>query len=66
MNKQSKNKLDFIKQFVFPDYEKMFFDDFSFKDPLPFFVWIMDSVYRVIKYQSLNPVPHDSLEGVWK
>lgn len=64
--KLSKNKLNFIKQFVFPGHGKMLFDDLSLKDPLPFLVWIMDSVYRIIKYRSLNPVPHDSLEGVWE
>jgi predicted ATP-grasp superfamily ATP-dependent carboligase len=63
--KKSKNKMQFLHSFIFPGNGKIFYDDFSLKDPLPFLTWIFDALLRVIKYKSLNPIPHDSLEGVW-
>lgn len=44
----------------------VFLDDFSLKDPLPFFIWSWDSFSRTLKSRSLQPVTHDSLEGVWE
>lgn len=64
--KASRNKIEFFRRFVFPSPAPVFYDDITVKDPLPFFLWSLDSVYRMLKYRSTTPVSHDSLEGVWE
>jgi predicted ATP-grasp superfamily ATP-dependent carboligase len=64
--KKSESKVEFIRQFYFPQTKSTLFDDFSWKDPLPFFVWSLDAVLKMIKNHSLKPAPHDSLEGIWE
>lgn len=64
--KLSSHKLGFIKKFVFPDNGRIFYDDFSLVDPLPFFVWFTDAFIKMLKYRSTVPVSHDSLEGIWE
>jgi len=60
----ARDKIPFLRQFLFPGEPTVLFDDFSLKDPTPFFAWGLDSLYRVIKYRTLQP--HESLEGVWE
>jgi predicted ATP-grasp superfamily ATP-dependent carboligase len=64
--KETHNKLEFINNFFFPGVGKIFKDDFSINDPLPFFTWHVDAIARVLKNRSFKPVSHDSLEGIWK
>lgn len=64
--KAASDKMEFIKQFFYPSAGKIYNDDFSFEDPLPFFAWYIDAISRAIKYRSVNPVSHDSLVGIWK
>lgn len=64
--RRSKNKIEFLHQFMFPGNGKIFYDDFSLKDPLPFLTWVLDGLFRMIRSKSINPGPHDSLEGIWE
>ena len=64
--KVASGKMKFIKQFFYPSASKIQNDDFSFEDPLPFFAWCIDALSRLIKNRSVNPVSHDSLQGIWK
>lgn len=61
---QAGSKISFLRQFLFPGVPTALCDDFSFRDPVPFFFWGFDSLYRVAKYRTLQP--HESLEGVWE
>ena len=63
---RSKNKLKFIHDFVLPAKAKVYYDDISAHDPVPFFCWGSDSLLRIIKARSLTPAPHDSLRGIWE
>ena len=63
--KESINKFDFLKKFIFPAKGKLFKDDFSLQDPLPFFTWYFDAISRVLKNRSVKQISHDSLEGIW-
>ena len=64
--KESTNKTEFLNNYFFPGVGKIFKDDISLRDPLPFFVWYIDAISRMIKYKSVTPVCHDSLEGIWE
>jgi predicted ATP-grasp superfamily ATP-dependent carboligase len=52
--------LDFLK---ISKNEK--FDDFELKDPLPFLMWFMDYLVKMMEQRTFTPSPHDSLEGIW-
>lgn len=62
----SSNKLGFMKEFFIAKYPNVIYDDFSLEDPFPFFTWLFDSAYRIMRSRSLSPTTHDSLEGVWE
>src|SRR5579863_797415 len=64
--KKSRNKLRFVKEFFLPGPKQVMYDDFSIKDPGPFFSWFLDGVMRTIHDRSFKPLPHDSLEGIWE
>jgi hypothetical protein len=42
------------------------YDDFSLADPVPFLVWLGDAAFRALKFRTLKPTGHESLEGIWK
>jgi len=42
------------------------YDDFDIKDPIPFIMYFVDYVSKMIKQRSFSPAPHDSLKGVWE
>jgi len=64
--KQSNNKAKFIKDFFALNTGKVTYDDFDIKDLLPFLTWGIDSIRKIIKYRTLKPTTHDSLEGIWE
>ena len=59
----AEKKLPFLQNFFLPNSVKLY-DDFSYKDPVPFFMWGIDSLYRLAKFR--NSKPHESLGGIWK
>lgn len=61
---QAEAKLTFVRRFLCPEATTALYDDFSFKDPMPFMAWGLDSLWRVAKYRNLQP--HESLAGVWE
>lgn len=63
--KTSEKRLEVFRKFFFLTKGATYYDDFCLKDPLPFFTWIFDVLYRTLKYRSLSPDMHDSLEGSW-
>lgn len=63
---ESPKKLQFLQEYFFHSGGKVIKDDFNFYDPLPFFTWYLDALMRMIKYRSLSPVAHESLEGIWE
>lgn len=42
------------------------YDDFEMRDPLPFFMWFADHVYKMAQQKSLHPAPHEEKEGIWE
>ena len=64
--RMSRFKAKFAKEFFFPSTGVELYDDFSWGDPLPFFAWCADAVLKMVRNRSLQPVAHDSLEGVWE
>jgi len=64
--KLSRNKVKFLKEFFFSSSDNITYDDFDIKDPLPFFIWGLDAIYKIIKQRTLKPKTHDSLEGIWE
>jgi len=64
--KRSSARMRFLKTFVFPATRTVLYDDFSVRDPLPFFAWITDAISKAVKFRTLKTVSHDSLEGIWK
>lgn len=64
--KQSHNKACFVKDFFCTMGKKVIYDDFDIADPLPFFTWGLDAIHKIIKQRTLEPITHDSLEGIWK
>jgi len=64
---QSASKIQFLRDYFFSGYnQNVFFDDFSLKDPLPFMVWSLDAMKKILRSRSVNPSTHDSLDGVWE
>jgi hypothetical protein len=55
-----------LADFFLPRSRAALFDDFSASDPLPFFVWTLDAVSRAARFRSVQPITHDSLDGVWE
>lgn len=62
--RQAEEKLAFLREFLFPGNKTATLDDFSLLDPAPFFVWSIDSLYRLLKFKNMQP--HESLAGVWE
>ena len=61
----AEKKLPFLRDFFLPDHSTKLYDDFSFTDPVPFFMWGLDALNRVLKYKKIQP--HDSLTGrIWE
>ncbi len=63
--KRSDRKLCYLKEFCCPG-RPVYYDDFSWTDPIPFFVWGADVLGRAIKKGTTGSVSHDSLDGVWE
>ncbi|MFC1524315.1 ATP-grasp domain-containing protein [Thermodesulfobacteriota bacterium] len=63
-----KGNLTLLKDYLFVSkgVKKVYLDDFSLTDPLPFALWVYDIIYRMIKHGSLKPGTHESLTGIWK
>jgi len=59
----AEKKMSFLRDFFFSGSTKLY-DDFSFNDPVPFFAWCTDSLYRLAKYRKAKS--HESLAGVWE
>lgn len=64
--RESAHKFEFMRKFFFPVNYATYKDDFNLEDPLPFTIWFIDAVARAVKNRSTNPMPHDSLEQIWK
>lgn len=64
--KGSEGKFECLKNFMFPGKGRIYKDDLSWEDPLPFFAWFLDVFARVVRYRSIQPVSHESLESIWK
>ena len=64
--KRTNNKIDFIKDFFWAEHKRVFYDDFDISDPLPFLIWGIDSIYKIVKQKTLKPATHDSLDGIWE
>jgi predicted ATP-grasp superfamily ATP-dependent carboligase len=62
----SKEKVKFLRNYVIPTTGVVCYDDFCLEDPLPFFTWSLDALYRILKHRSLSPATHDSMEGIWE
>lgn len=63
---QSENKVGFLKEYVQLFSRRMAYDDFCLKDPLPFFTFGLDFLWKMIKQKTIHPTSHDSLEGIWE
>ena len=55
---------------VIAEYLKLFFDktktdEFYWDDPLPFFIWPMHVIYKMLRYRTMKPVNYDGLDGEW-
>jgi predicted ATP-grasp superfamily ATP-dependent carboligase len=64
--RDSDHKLQIVKDFIFPATPAALYDDLSLTDPLPFFTWGLDALYRALRFRSLKAVSHESLDGVWE
>jgi predicted ATP-grasp superfamily ATP-dependent carboligase len=64
--RNSNNKLEFLKEYFLLFHTKMLYDDFCLRDPLPFFIFGLDSLIKIIKQRTLHPSSHDSLKGIWE
>jgi predicted ATP-grasp superfamily ATP-dependent carboligase len=53
------------KEFLCLFFDNTKSDEFYWDDPLPFFVWPMHVLYKMIKYRTLKPVAYDSLTDEW-
>ena len=42
------------------------FDDLDVTDPLPFCMWFVDYLHKMVEQKTFKPAPHDSLEGIWE
>jgi len=59
----AKRKLPFLREFFLSNSTKLY-DDFSLRDPVPFFMWGVDSLHRLVKFK--NTTLHESLAGLWE
>jgi predicted ATP-grasp superfamily ATP-dependent carboligase len=64
--RNTSKKLEFLRQFLHPPTRATLYDDFSLADPVPFLVWLGDAAFRALKFRTLKPTGHESLEGIWK
>lgn len=64
--KQNHDKLGFLKEYCKVFGREMRYDDFCLKDPLPFFIFGLDFLGKMVKQRTLHPNSHDSLEGIWE
>ena len=64
--KQTREKVKFLRDFFLSFKKSSCYDDFDLKDPLPFFIWGLEIVARVIKQKTFNPRLADHLEGIWE
>jgi len=64
--KEAQHKVTFVQNFLYPKKGLIMKDDFSCHDPLPFCTWVIDTLYRMIRYKTAKPVTHDQLEGIWE
>jgi predicted ATP-grasp superfamily ATP-dependent carboligase len=62
----SNSRVEVLRDFFSPKTRTALFDDFSLSDPLPFAAWNLDALFRAWKYRSVDPVSHDSLDGIWE
>ncbi len=63
---KSKNKLSVISEYLRLFLDKTKSDEFQWKDPLPFFIWPLHALFKLLRYRSLHPVTYDSLNGEWE
>lgn len=64
--RNSSDKVAFFKDYLCPFTKPTLYDDFSWNDPLPFLLWSMDAIMKIIKFRTIVPVQHDSLDGIWE
>ncbi|MBD3169266.1 MAG: ATP-grasp domain-containing protein [candidate division Zixibacteria bacterium] len=64
--RSSNSMTGFLSDYIRSCRDIELYDDFGWKDPMPFFAWMKDSVMRVLRNLSMNPPPRESLKGVWK
>lgn len=63
---KSNRKLKLIKDFFFSKGKNRGYDDFSWRDPLPFFIWFLNVFLRIIKSGTFKPSAYDSLNDIWR
>jgi predicted ATP-grasp superfamily ATP-dependent carboligase len=64
--KTRENKLAFVREFFFSQARSQLYDDFMWRDPMPFCTWCFDMALKVIRNRSFQPNVHDSLDGIWE
>lgn len=62
----SKDKKKVIKEYLKLMFDNTKTDEFFWDDPIPFFIWPMHVLHKILKYKSLRPAAYDSLSGEWK
>ncbi len=62
--RSSQRKFRFALEFFNLLTSKVVCDDFDPKDPLPFFVWPMKKIWKVIRHRAWNP-PSYGIQGEW-
>lgn len=63
--RKAPDKRKFFVEFFFPEDCAEIYDDFSWNDPLPIFVWGFDQAFKIMINKSIKPKMHESLEGIW-
>jgi predicted ATP-grasp superfamily ATP-dependent carboligase len=66
MLRKTEHKRRFIREFMFPSPVPQYYDDISFSDPFPFFYWLTDAAWRVLRKRYTGSVSHGSLNGIWE
>jgi predicted ATP-grasp superfamily ATP-dependent carboligase len=64
--RRSDQKLETLRNFIFPSTRAALYDDLSASDPFPFLTWGLDALYRALRFRSLTAVSHESLDGIWE
>lgn len=64
--KSSDARFQVLRDFCFPSEPTALFDDFSMTDPLPLLEWGLDTFLRAMRFRTVKPASHDSLEGIWE